>query len=106
MTKPVSHVGKTGPSRPSVATARSTRTTVAPVHRVAAHLARRFHQVCLGVLAEVTESQDLSPLQFAVLAALHAVAPAVPYSSVVPAIGAVNFAVLVFVHPYPHATKL
>ena len=72
MTKPVSHVDKTGPARRSVATARSTRTTVAPVHRVAAHLARRFHQVCLGVLAEVTESQDLSPLQFAVLAALHA----------------------------------
>lgn len=71
MTKPVSRVRKTGPARRSVAIARSTRTTVAPVHRVAAHLARRFHQVCLGVLAEVTESQNLSPLQFAVLAALH-----------------------------------
>jgi DNA-binding MarR family transcriptional regulator len=71
MTKLVSHVRKAGATRRSVATARSTRTTVAPIHRVAAHLARRFHQICLGVLAEVTESQDLSPLQFAVLAALH-----------------------------------
>lgn len=44
---------------------------VAPTHRVPAHLARRFHQICLGVLAEVTESSALSPLQYAMLAALE-----------------------------------
>jgi DNA-binding MarR family transcriptional regulator len=71
MNKLVSRIRKTGQARRSVAIPRSTRTTVAPVHRVAAHLARRFHQICLGVLAEVTEPQNLSPLQFAVLAALH-----------------------------------
>ncbi|MFL6581674.1 MAG: MarR family winged helix-turn-helix transcriptional regulator [Burkholderiales bacterium] len=71
MTKLASRGRKTEKARRSVAIARSTHTKVAPVHRVAAHLARRFHQVCLGVLAEVTEPHDLSPLKFAVLAALH-----------------------------------
>jgi DNA-binding MarR family transcriptional regulator len=37
---------------------------------VPAHLARRFHQICLGVLAELTEPEDLTPLEFAVLAAV------------------------------------
>lgn len=46
------------------------KSAVPPVHRVAAHLARRFHQICLGVLAEVTEPENLTPLQFGVLAAL------------------------------------
>ena len=41
------------------------------VHRVPAHLARRFHQICLGVLAEVTEMENLTPVQYAVLAAVH-----------------------------------
>src|SRR6185295_2407956 len=71
MTKLASGGRKTGKASRSIAIARSTNTKVAAVHRVAAHLARRFHQICLGVLAEVTEQQDLSPLQFAVLAALH-----------------------------------
>jgi len=44
---------------------------VAPTHRVPAHLARRFHQICLGVLAEVTEPRGISPLQYAMLAALE-----------------------------------
>ena len=39
-------------------------------HRVPAHLARRFHQVCLGITAEVTERADLTPVEFAVVAAL------------------------------------
>ena len=39
-------------------------------HRVPAHLARRFHQVCLGITAEVTERADLTPVEFAVIAAL------------------------------------
>ena len=71
MTKPVPQVRKSEAARRSVATSSSMRTTVAPVHRVAAHLARRFHQLCLGVLAEVTDAHELSPVQFAVLAALH-----------------------------------
>ena len=44
--------------------------TVPPVHRVAAHLARRFHQVCLGVLSEVTEPEGLTPLEFAALVSI------------------------------------
>ena len=71
MIKTISRVPQTEPARRSVAKASSKRTTVAPVHRVAAHLARRFHQICLGVLAEVTQPQNLSPLEFAVLAAVH-----------------------------------
>jgi hypothetical protein len=39
-------------------------------HRVPAHLARRFHQVCLGITADVTERADLTPVEFAVIAAL------------------------------------
>src|SRR5258708_15324293 len=39
-------------------------------HRVPAHLARRFHQVCLGITAEITERADLTPVEFAVIAAL------------------------------------
>jgi DNA-binding MarR family transcriptional regulator len=40
------------------------------VHRVAAHLARRFHQVCLGALSEVTDEEGLTPLEYAVLASV------------------------------------
>lgn len=40
-------------------------------HRVPAHLARRFHQVCLGITAEVTERAGLTPVELAVLAALE-----------------------------------
>src|ERR1700710_2955325 len=39
-------------------------------HRVPAHLARRFHQVCLGITAEVTERAGLTPIEFAVITAL------------------------------------
>jgi DNA-binding MarR family transcriptional regulator len=41
------------------------------IHRVPAHLARRFHQICLGALAQITGPQDLSPLQFGVLASIQ-----------------------------------
>ena len=44
--------------------------TVPPVHRAAAHLARRFHQVCLGVLSEVTEPAGFSPLEYAAFVAI------------------------------------
>ena len=50
---------------------RSTPSSAIPaIHRVPAHLARRFHQLCLGVLAEVTDPEGIIPLQFAVLASL------------------------------------
>jgi DNA-binding MarR family transcriptional regulator len=41
------------------------------IHRVPAHLARRFHQICLGALAQITGPQDLSPLQFGLLASIQ-----------------------------------
>ena len=39
-------------------------------HRVPAHLARRFNQVCLGITAEATQSAGLTPVEFAVVANL------------------------------------
>jgi DNA-binding MarR family transcriptional regulator len=33
-------------------------------------LARRFHQICLGLLSEVTEPASLSPVEYAILASL------------------------------------
>jgi MarR family transcriptional regulator, temperature-dependent positive regulator of motility len=42
-------------------------------HRVPAHLARRFHQICLGLTAEVTERAGLTPVEYAVLASLESV---------------------------------
>jgi DNA-binding MarR family transcriptional regulator len=51
--------------------ATSPASLVPSTHRVPAHLARRFHQICLGVLAEVTEPSGISPLQYAMLAALE-----------------------------------
>jgi MarR family transcriptional regulator, temperature-dependent positive regulator of motility len=44
---------------------------VPSIHRVPAHLARRFHQICLGALAQITGPQDLSPLQFGMLASIQ-----------------------------------
>jgi DNA-binding MarR family transcriptional regulator len=43
---------------------------VAPLHRVPAHLARRFNQICVGIGDEVTRPFDLSPIEFAVIAAI------------------------------------
>jgi DNA-binding MarR family transcriptional regulator len=45
-------------------------TPVLPSHRVAAHLARRFHQICLGMTAELLVSEDLSPIQWGVMSAI------------------------------------
>jgi MarR family transcriptional regulator, temperature-dependent positive regulator of motility len=42
-------------------------------HHVPAHLARRFHQICLGLTAEVTEQAGLTPVEYAVLASLETV---------------------------------
>jgi len=45
--------------------------SVLPSHRVPAHLARRFHQICLGVTAHVLAHEDLTPKLYGVMAAIH-----------------------------------
>jgi len=47
------------------------RIAVPERHRVPAHMARRFHQVCLGITAEVTEQAGLTPVEYAVITALE-----------------------------------
>ena len=37
----------------------------------AAHLARLFHQICLGALAEITGPEDLSPLQYGIIGSIQ-----------------------------------
>ncbi len=44
---------------------------VPPRHRVPAHLARRFHQICVGLMAELTETAGLNPVEFSLLTALN-----------------------------------
>src|SRR5260370_41081135 len=58
-------------SRTNSASGERKPSEVPPVHRVPAHLARRFHQVCLGILAEVTETEGLSPLQYGIVASIN-----------------------------------
>jgi len=43
---------------------------IAPAHRVPGHLGRRFHQICLGAMAEVTVPAGLSPGEYGFLAAV------------------------------------
>ncbi len=43
---------------------------ILPRHRVPAHLARRFHQICLRASAEILEPEDLNPIEYALLAAV------------------------------------
>ena len=43
---------------------------VLPSHRLPAHLARRFNQICLGVTAEILGQHDLTPMLFGVVAAI------------------------------------
>jgi MarR family transcriptional regulator, temperature-dependent positive regulator of motility len=43
---------------------------VASAHRVPAHLARRFQQICLGAVADVTIPAGLIPGEYAILAAV------------------------------------
>jgi MarR family transcriptional regulator, temperature-dependent positive regulator of motility len=45
-------------------------TRVLPRHRVPAHLARRFHQICLGMSAAILDPVDLNPIEYALLAAV------------------------------------
>jgi MarR family transcriptional regulator, temperature-dependent positive regulator of motility len=46
------------------------KSPVLPSHRVPAHLARRFHQICLGVTAETLVNEDLTPMLWGVLSAV------------------------------------
>ena len=46
------------------------KSPVLPSHRVPAHLARRFHQICLGVTAETLVQEDLTPMLWGVLSAV------------------------------------
>jgi len=43
---------------------------VPAVHRVPAHLAQRFNQICVGALAEVLEPEGIMPSEYAVLATI------------------------------------
>jgi MarR family transcriptional regulator, temperature-dependent positive regulator of motility len=47
------------------------KSPVSASHRVPAHLARRFHQICLGVTAEILVHEDLPPLHWSVMAAVQ-----------------------------------
>src|SRR6202011_496553 len=46
------------------------KSPVLPSHRVPAHLARRFNQICLGVTAEILVHEDMTPLLWGVMAAV------------------------------------
>src|SRR5438045_1439397 len=39
-------------------------------HHAPSRLARRFHQICLGVLSEITQPLGLSPIQYGALGSL------------------------------------
>lgn len=49
---------------------RTENSPVLPSHRVPAHLARRFNQICIGVTAEILVHEDLTPLLWGVMAAV------------------------------------
>ena len=49
---------------------RTKKHPVLDLHRVPAHLARRFHQICTGVTAEILAKEDLTPQIFGVMAAV------------------------------------
>jgi DNA-binding MarR family transcriptional regulator len=61
--------GRANQSRPAPA-------PTVPVQPTPSALARRFYQICTGVVTEALEGEDLTPLQYAVLAYLH-VAPGI-----------------------------
>ena len=66
--------------------AKSPTAHVPPTHRVPAHLAWRFHQVCLGITAEVTERAGLTPVEYAMITALED-APAIDQGSLAVRLG-------------------
>lgn len=71
---------------------RPNKSLVLPSHRVPAHLARRFHQICLGVVAEILAPEDMTPLLWSVMATVQE-APGSDQKQAADAMGvdAVNF---------------
>ena len=57
-------------SRPATDPPSGAAAQVPARHRVPVHLARRFHQLCLGITAEATHGAGLTPVEFAVVANL------------------------------------
>jgi MarR family transcriptional regulator, temperature-dependent positive regulator of motility len=49
---------------------RGARNPVLANYRVPAHLARRFHQICVGAVAEAIEPAGITPGEYAVLVAI------------------------------------
>jgi len=45
---------------------------ISPSHRVAAHLARRFNQICVGVTAELLVGEELTPMLYGLMSAINA----------------------------------
>lgn len=46
------------------------KSQIPPIHQVPAHLARRFNQICIGIGDEMTRPFRLSPVEFAMIAAI------------------------------------
>jgi MarR family transcriptional regulator, temperature-dependent positive regulator of motility len=55
---------------PSAPAPPPSREPIAGVHRVPAYLARRLHQICLGMMAEVTEPAGLTVLEYSALGSI------------------------------------
>jgi DNA-binding MarR family transcriptional regulator len=45
---------------------------VLPPHRVAAHLARRFNQICVGVTVELLAGEELTPMVYGLMSVIDA----------------------------------
>jgi DNA-binding MarR family transcriptional regulator len=66
MRKPQPAADDPPPTTPAAAASRG----VPPNHRVPAHLARQFQQICLGIAAEATGPAGLTPIEYALIGAL------------------------------------
>jgi DNA-binding MarR family transcriptional regulator len=64
-----SHQGSPTPIRPAATSV--VLNSGVPIRRSPAALARRFAQICLGVVAESLAGEDVTPLQYAALAHLN-----------------------------------
>ncbi|MGE0802289.1 MAG: MarR family winged helix-turn-helix transcriptional regulator [Lautropia sp.] len=73
-------------SDPTVAAATSQRPGMTPVQVTPSALARRFYQICVGVVTEALQGEDLTPLQYGVLAYLY-VAPDIDQHSLAARLG-------------------
>jgi DNA-binding MarR family transcriptional regulator len=59
------------PAAPQTGYAESGAVGVPLVHRVPAHLARRFNQICVGAMAEIMDPEGILPREYAVLAGVE-----------------------------------